>query len=228
MYHRGKVGMIPMTDDLYARIGERFRKARGDEPQAALAQYMGWSVAHVSRIESGQRRISLEDLQRVAEYFQKPLSYFVDDFDGLKLDKKFADIVTALRFSVVPVYGTVAAGEPVVVMDEALDVVAFPESLVGRADFGVIVRGDSMSGLGIREGDILLVRRQDTAEDGEIVIARVNGTGYVVKRLRRPVGKPPYLESANPNYEPISADKVEDLRIIGRVVGMLRTRFGNA
>lgn len=225
MYHPGKVGMIRMTDDLYARIGERIRKARGDEPQAALAQYMGWSVAHVSRIEAGQRRVSLEDLQRIAQYFGKPLSYFVDDFDGLKLDKKFADIVTALRFSVVPVYGTVAAGEPVVVLDEALDVVAFPESLVGRADFGVIVRGDSMSGLGIHEGDILLVRRQDTAEDGEIVIARVNGGEYVVKRLRRPPGKPPYLESANPKYPPIAADKVEDLRIIGRVVGMLRTRF---
>ena len=66
MYHTGKVGMIRMTDDLYARIGERIRKARGDEPQSALAQYMGWSVAHVSRIEAGQRRVSLEDLQRIA------------------------------------------------------------------------------------------------------------------------------------------------------------------
>lgn len=228
MYRVGKVGMVDMADDLYARIGERIRKARGDEPHAALAQYMGWSVAHVSRIESGQRRISLEDLQRVAEYFQKPLSYFIDDFDGLKLDKKVTDVIETLRFSVVPVHGTVAAGEPIVVMDDPLDVVTFPESLVGRADYGVIVRGDSMSGLGIQDGDILLVRRQDTAEDGELVIARVNGSGYVVKRLRRPVGKPPYLESANPQYQPISAKKVEDLRIIGRVVGMLRTKFTKA
>lgn len=164
---------------------------------------------HVSRIEAGQRRVSLGDLQRITKYFGKPLSYFVDDFDGLQLDRKLAEAVNILRFSVVPVYGTVVAGEPVLVMDKGLDVITFPKSLVGRADFGVIVRGDSMSGLGIHDGDILLVRRQDTAEDGEIVIARVNGGEYAVKRVRHAAGKPPYPESANPKCPPIAADKVE-------------------
>jgi len=86
-------------------------------------------------------------------------------------------------------------------------------------DFLLRVRGDSMNGAGILEGDLVQVRRQPAAEDGDVVVAVVGEEG-VVKRLRRRGGAY-QLESANPRYPPITVD----FHIVGKVVGLVR-RYG--
>ena len=219
MYHNGKRRSCVMDESLYIRIGERIRQARGTEPQEGLANHLGYSIAQISRIESGKRRISLEDLRKVAEYFRKPLSYFIDDLDGLKLDPKFSEVMTAMDLTVLPVYGNVNAGHPAFVMERPEEYVTVPRDIVGQSRFAIRVRGDSMIGLDIRDGDLLFVRPQDDADDGDIVVARVNGEEYTVKRLRKRHGKPPVLESANPDYPLIVG---EDVRIVGKVVGQFR------
>jgi SOS-response transcriptional repressor LexA len=130
-------------------------------------------------------------------------------------------VAGASRFGVarLPVLGTVAAGDGVQSAEadgaDGLDVL-LPE---GGADFLLRVVGDSMSGAGICEGDLLMVRRQETARAGQIVIAHAPGQGNVVKRLTEtPKGR--FLTSENPAYDPIPV--TPDVRVQGVVVRLER------
>lgn len=117
------------------------------------------------------------------------------------------------------VLGTVAAGDGIqsAEADGAEErVVLLPE---GGADFLLRVTGDSMTGAGIVEGDLLLVRRQETARPGQIVIAHTPGHGPVVKRLTETAtGR--FLKSENPDYPPIPV--TEGVRVQGVVVRLER------
>ena len=115
-----------------------------------------------------------------------------------------------------PILGRVAAGSGVIAAEDAEGHVHLDKDLRRGADYILRVKGDSMTGAGIMEGDLVQVRRQDDAKDGEIVVALVGEEG-VVKRLRR---RPrPALESENPAYAPIT----EDFSVVGKVVGLLRS-----
>jgi len=121
----------------------------------------------------------------------------------------------------VPLVGRVAAGRPILAEENIEDVLKleglFPKD---QGLFALRVRGDSMVGAGILEGDILIVRPQPTAEIGDIVVAIIDDEG-TVKRLSRK-GDRICLEAANPDYPPIIAD---DVRIVGVVIGLIRTRI---
>lgn len=207
---------------VYKEIGARIREARdaAGMTMEELGTRIGYTKYAVSKWEAGTRPISIEALKAIAEVLRRPISYFVrTDMEGLHLDPKFSDVLTSLNVTVLPVYGFVNAGEPAFVMDHVNEYVTVPQEAVGQARFAIRVRGDSMVGLGIHDGDLLFVRPQDDADDGDIVVARVNGEEYTVKRLRKRQGEPPVLESANPDYPPIVG---EDVRIVGKVVGQFR------
>jgi repressor LexA len=115
----------------------------------------------------------------------------------------------------VPVVGRVAAGPPLLAVEERAG--ALPPAVAEDASFALTVRGDSMIGAGIQDGDTVLVRRQDDADNGALVVALVDDEA-TVKRLRRtPDG--PVLVAENPAYAPIAPD---NLRILGVVVGLYR------
>lgn len=98
------------------------------------------------------------------------------------------------------------------------DVYALPRQIVGDGDlFALTVSGDSMIDAAICDGDIVTVRRQDSADHGDIVAALLDD-GATVKVLRRQDGKVS-LMPRNPAYQPIPGD---DVRILGKVVGVLR------
>lgn len=215
-----EASLVPV-DDIYRRIGEKIREARGDRmTQEELGTRVGFSKAHISRLELGRRPIALDDLKRIAAALNKPLSYFlegIDDLEGMRLDPKFAEVLTHLDLTVMPVYGFVSAGAPVFVMDRPMDYITAPRELLDSATFAVLVRGDSMIQIGIQDGDTLLVRPQDTADPGDIVVARLNGEEYTIKRLAKKGGRY-VLEPANPAHPTIEDEFV----IVGKVVSMLR------
>ncbi len=122
----------------------------------------------------------------------------------------------------VPLVGRVAAGTPSYAMEEVEDVFLLPRSLVGEGRlFALRVRGDSMVGAGIFEGDLVVVREQPGADPGSIVAALM-GEEATVKRLVRRGGRW-LLVAENPNYEPLPA---EGARILGKVVAVLRSLEG--
>jgi repressor LexA len=122
----------------------------------------------------------------------------------------------------VPVLGRVPAGSPREAIELAGEELFFDPSLAGEGEiFSLRVKGDSMEGAHICEGDYVLVRAQETAEDGEIVVAVVDGEA-TVKRIRRSSGGI-RLEPANPAYAPVDVPNGSpSFRIAGKVVGVFR------
>lgn len=119
----------------------------------------------------------------------------------------------------VPLLGRIAAGGPILATEEVEDTLTLPDDLVGHGTlFALKVRGDSMIGAGILDGDTVVIRQQPDASDGEIVAAMVGGEEATVKTLRKRAGSI-VLEAENPNYDPIVSDEVS---IIGKVVSVMR------
>jgi repressor LexA len=120
----------------------------------------------------------------------------------------------------VPVLGRIAAGTPILAAEQVEEVIPLPVDLVGTDPvFLLEVKGDSMVDAGILDGDLVAVRSQKDARDGEIVAALIDGEEATVKRLRRRGGKV-ILEAENPAYEPlVYSDGVE---LVGKVVSVLR------
>lgn len=135
-------------------------------------------------------------------------------------EEKQAARVEDDRLREIPLLGRIAAGTPILAAEHVEEVIPLPVSLVGNGPvFLLEVKGDSMIDAGIHEGDLVAIRSQKEARDGEIVAALVDGEEATVKRLRRKDGKV-ILESANPDYPPmVFSDGVE---LVGKVVSVLR------
>lgn len=122
-----------------------------------------------------------------------------------------------------PVMGRIAAGTPIEAISEISHHVAVPGSMLsGSGDhYALEVRGDSMIEAGINDGDIVVIREQTTANNGDIVVALVEGHEATLKRFRRMRGMIA-LEAANPAYETrmLRDDQVE---VQGRLVGLIRS-----
>jgi repressor LexA len=121
----------------------------------------------------------------------------------------------------IPLLGTVAAGQPI----EAIlshDTIAVPRDWHGRGrTFALRVRGDSMIEENIQDGDIIIVSSQKTADNGQMVVALIDGNTATVKKFYR---EPDFirLEPANPRYKPIFIKTPERIQIQGVVTGLIR------
>lgn len=120
-----------------------------------------------------------------------------------------------------PLYGKIAAGQPIEALRDTSNTVEVPASLLGRGEhFALEVAGDSMIDAGIFDGDTVLVRRDEAPENGAVVVALIDDNEVTLKRLRRNKGSIA-LEPANKAYETriFGPDRV---RVQGRVVGLIR------
>jgi repressor LexA len=121
----------------------------------------------------------------------------------------------------IPLLGTVAAGQPI----EAIlshDTVSVPKDMQGRGrTFALRVRGDSMIEENIQDGDIIVVASQKTADNGQVVVALIDGNYATVKKFYR---EPDFirLEPANPQFKPIFIKTPERIQIQGIVRGLIR------
>lgn len=112
-----------------------------------------------------------------------------------------------------PIVGSVAAGYPRLAEENVEEWVSTPFA----GDYILRVTGDSMMDAGILDGDLVAVRRQQAADDGEVVVAMIEDEA-TVKTLRHEAGRP-ILQPENPAFEPIPADNAH---ILGVVVGVMR------
>ncbi|GIE77085.1 LexA repressor [Actinoplanes philippinensis] len=118
----------------------------------------------------------------------------------------------------VPLVGTIAAGAPILAAEHAEELLNLPRDLVGRGTlFSLRVQGDSMIDAAICDGDIVVVRQQSEAWNGDIVAAMIDEEATVKVFHRR--GGHVYLEPRNPAYTPIPGDEAV---ILGKVVSVLR------
>ena len=120
-----------------------------------------------------------------------------------------------------PVLGRIAAGTPIEAIQQERDRMPVPEAILGAGEHFVLeVQGDSMINAGILDGDRVIIRRTDSANSGDIVVALVMGEEATLKRLRRK-GASIALEAANPAYETriFGPDQVA---VQGKLVGLIR------
>ena len=122
-------------------------------------------------------------------------------------------IVTSVRPGQIPVVGVVTAGSPILAVENQEGTMAWDGE---SGCFALRVRGDSMVGAGILSGDKVVVRPQPTADDGQIVVARI-GDEATVKRLRRRNGQV-WLMPENDAYEPIDGSEAEIIGLVKAVV----------
>jgi repressor LexA len=120
-----------------------------------------------------------------------------------------------------PLYGRIAAGQPIEALRDTSTMIEVPLAMLGSGEhFALEVAGDSMVDAGILDTDTVIIRKGETAENGQIVVAMVDDTEVTLKRLRRR-GNSIALEPANPRHE-IRIFPADRVKVQGRLVGLLR------
>jgi repressor LexA len=120
--------------------------------------------------------------------------------------------------NLIPLYGNVAAGTPIFADNNIQGYISFEENRRGhKLHFALKVKGDSMVDSGIYDGDIVIVRKQDTADDGDIVIALLEDEATVKRLRKRKINA--YLEASNSHYKSIINSPFQ---VIGKVIELRR------
>lgn len=203
---------------LFQLILKELRENRGIS-QAQLARNLGKSQSTVAMWERGTNTPNYDTLVELATYFDVSVDYLC----GVSKVKNPAK-PQSLR---IPVLGDVAAGIPIEAITDIVDYEEIDVTLAKSGDFfGLRIKGASMEPR-MKEGDVVIVRKQDTAETGDTVVVLVNGDSATVKKIKYGPDGITLLPS-NPSYDPLfySAAEVERLpvRVIGRVVE-LRAKY---
>jgi repressor LexA len=139
------------------------------------------------------------------------------------LDRAVGNAVDSVRSIVtspgLPLVGSIAAGQPILAEENIEEHITLPAEAGGdRGEYILRVRGDSMKNAGILEGDFVVVHEQETADDGDIVVALVGEEGTVKRFFREPDHI--RLQPENETMEPIRS---KDVKVMGRVVGVFRS-----
>ncbi|WP_251422339.1 transcriptional repressor LexA [Veillonella agrestimuris] len=142
-----------------------------------------------------------------------------DSVDGLSSSDNFEFLGAQLKQ--VPLIGTVQAGMPITAVENLESTLTLPVQLTGDSDcFMLRVQGESMMNIGMYEGDMLIVRHQNTANNGDVVVARIDDEA-TVKRFYKENGHI-RLQPENDDFDPII---VKDCHIEGLVIGLVRDRI---
>lgn len=123
----------------------------------------------------------------------------------------------------VPLIGRIAAGQPIEALETGMNRIGVPSMMLSSSSehYALQVKGDSMIDAGIHEGDIVVIQRQSTANNGDIIVALIEDNEATLKRLRRKGGAIA-LEAANPAYG-TRLYRTDQVKIQGKMVGLIRT-----
>jgi len=214
---------MPDVSDIFENLGQRIREAREDAglTQEQLGERIQYSGVGVGHWERGRSRPSIDMLYKISKAVGKPLSFFLGEslspedreayvketsvpytVNVTDMARQVAGLVSDfLPIVKVPLLGSIRAGTPLFAEENREGEVTVPREL--GADFALRVKGDSMIGAGIVEGDVAVCRSvqyaQEEAQDGDIVVALVNGDEATLKYLVQD-GDGWWLVPANPKY----------------------------
>jgi len=185
--------------------------------QAEIALKLGVDRSTYAKYENGQSEPNFETIQKLASLYNVSVDFLIGG-PAAQASKGGVSI---------PVLGDVAAGIPIEAVTDIVDYEEIDSAMAATGEFfGLRIKGSSMEPR-MREGDVVIVRKQDVAETGDTVVVLVNGDAATVKKIKKgPDGM--QLIPTNPAYDPIyyTAADIASLpvRIIGRVVE-LRAKY---
>lgn len=186
--------------------------------QAELAERLQVSTATTSNWCKGIKTPRMDKVDKMCKLFGCLRSDLMEDKGVLQGKQRSKGIV-------IKVYGRVAAGIPIEMIEDVIDTEEIPEDMAKTGSFfGLLIKGDSMLP-NICDGDTVIIRCQEDAENGDTVIVTVNGNDATCKRLRK-YKDGIELVPNNPAYDPIyfsNKDIIEKpVRILGKVVELRR------
>ena len=178
-----------------------------------VAEKMGVSEATVQRWESGYiQTLKYERLLQLADVLGTTPVYLAD-LEG----DNFSTLAVKVTGNI-PIYGTIAAGEPLFMDENIIDYSITTEPHPERF-FGLKVKGLSMIGAGINDGAYVILKKQNTAENGQIVACRVNGDEATLKRFKR-IGDNVILSPENSDYDPIIVSAKDFENGVAQIIGV--------
>lgn len=190
-----------------------------------LANASGVSKASISQYLNGSHAPSNISSGKMAKILKvNPVWLMGFDVPMIEIDPK-QNTHLAHKGVIINVLGRVAAGIPIEAIEDIIDTEEITEELAKTGTFfGLKIKGDSMTP-NICDGDVVIVRQQDDAKNGDIVIATINGDEATCKRLRK-CKEGIELISSNPSYDPFEFNNEEILskpvKIIGKVIELRR------
>ena len=198
-------------------------RERAGKQQKELAIDLGVSQPTVSDWESGRKIPSAKSTSKLADYFQVPIDYLL----GRESAPGGPPAPSRPGSKWIPVLGKVAAGTPIEAVEDILDYEEIDAHTAASGEhFALQIKGQSMEPK-ISDGDVVIVRKQDGCDSGDVAVVLVNGDEATVKRIKKEPGGIMLIPS-NPAYEPkfYSNEEIESLpvRVIGKVIE-LRAKF---
>ena len=187
--------------------------------QIDLAHRLNVRQTTISNWETGKTEPDTASLHAMANLFQVSIDYLLGNSEN-------PEPITTAGIKV-PVLGDVAAGIPIEAVENIVDYEEIDQTMAASGEhFGLRLKGDSMEPR-MREGDVVIVRKQEDVENGDVAVVLVNGDSATVKRIKKgPSGIS--LIPNNPAYDPMfyTNDEINSLpvRILGKVVE-LRAKF---
>lgn len=198
------------------KLLKQLRKSKS-MTQDAVAKQLNIGRTAYTKIENGVQEIDTDALAKLAELFAVSIDYLLG-----------ADSVSKPQGVKIPVLGRVVAGIPIEAVTEIIDYEEIPASMAASGEyFALRVQGESMSPR-IKEGDVVIVRKQETVENGEVAIVLVNGNEATIKEVHFSqfgitlVAWNPSVYT--PHFYPMDEVESLPLRILGKVIE-LRGKF---
>jgi len=197
--------------EMIKKFGERLRELRTNNNMTVkeLGEAVGLSGSAISRYENGEMEAKKTALQVLANYFKVNPAWLM----GLDVPKHLED---KPKHKLVPILGTIAAGQPILAQENIIGYEQVEEN--EDLDFCLKVKGNSMIGARIYDGDIVFIHKQDDVENGEIAAVIIDGEEATLKRVYKRRGEI-VLHSENPTIPDMiftSKDRKE-IRILGKV-----------
>ena len=209
---------MPKRTKNYSNIGERIKELRKKSSltQKELSLKVNKSESSVRMWELGLSEPDIDTLNILSDIFSVPTDYIIGKSPSL-------DITTIPGIFIpnkkkLPMFGKIACGEPIYA-DESFEGYIEVEDCV-NADFCLRAKGDSMIGARIMDGDIVIVKRQDMVNNGEIAVVLIGDEATLKRAYFYPEKNKLVLNPENPKYEPLVyiGEELNSIRILGKAV----------
>jgi repressor LexA len=186
--------------------------------QAQLSALLQISASAIGMYEQGRREPDNETLKKIANFFNVTIDYLLGNTD-LPYPN---EVHLPNENKKIPIIGTVRCGPNGLAFEYIDDYIYIDSTFTGDIR-GFHCKGDSMTGIGIFDGDTAIVRMQETVENGELAVVVINGDEGTLKRVRLQSGVI-VLESANSAYPPriFAGAEMNNVKIVGKVIEIRR------
>lgn len=197
------------------------RKRKGLSQQE-LAKNLKISRSSIGMYETGKREPDLETLELFADFYNVDMNTLTGKQPIKEINGEMPSNVSPIdmtHLKRIPILGRIAAGAPIYA-EENIEGYTFTDLNGGAEYFALRVRGDSMNAARINDGDLVIIRRQDIVENGEIAAVMINDQDATLKRFSREGDIVTLMpQSMNPEYKPFIYNlKDTPVKILGRVV----------